>query len=72
MAVERERGVVAFDLPALARRERKVAREPVVALAAERDADDAGRRVGVVVGTGLRDDLDALDLLRFQPAQVVE
>ena len=60
-----ERGVVAFDLPARARRERKVAREPVVALAAERDADDAGRRVGVVVGTGLRDDLDALDLLRF-------
>lgn len=72
VAVERKRGVVAFDLPALARRERKVAREPVVALAAERDADDAGRRVGVVVGTGLRDDLDALDLLRFQPAQVVE
>ena len=42
---------------------RKGALHAVFALLAERDADDAARGIGIVVGAGCGDDLDFLNLL---------
>ena len=49
---------------------RKGALHAVFALLAERDADDAARGIGIVVGAGCGDDLDFLNLLGAQRAQV--
>ena len=55
---------------ALFRAQRERALQAVLAPLAERDEDDAARRVGVVVRAGRGDDLDPLDFLGAQRSEV--
>ena len=71
-AREVARRVVAGDVAALARFERQRALHPSLAPPAQRDLQDAARRIGVGVGARDGDHLDLLDLRGAQRAQVGE
>ena len=72
MDVDIGRGVVLVNDPGLRRVERHRAVDAVLAALFERDADDAARRIGVVVGARGGHDLDLLNLLGPERPQVGE